>query len=137
MVDKERQKRYKEKIDYAKERTDDVKTLISGLDDKIKRLACYKAFQEVVEVIFDIIAMLLKDRNKPIEDDYANIARLEEFKLITKNDAIILRNANGLRNRVVHRYNKTDETIAKKSIQELIPKLEIILEEFSKLKHGK
>ena len=57
MVDKERQKRYKEKIDYAKERTDDVKTLISGLDDKIKRLACYKAFQELVEVIFDIVCI--------------------------------------------------------------------------------
>jgi len=79
-----REKRYKKKIELAEERLDDVAALIPDFNDKIKRLACYKAFQEVVEVLFDIIAMRLKDKGKLVEDDYANIGKLEErWKTLT------------------------------------------------------
>lgn len=74
--------------------------------------------------------MFLKDKNKVVEDDYANIDKLEDIKIIAKDDVIVLREANGLRNRVIHKYNKTDDNTAKESILNLNPKLEEILEKF-------
>ena len=128
-----RQKRYKEKIDLIEERLEDVETLVNDFSDKIKRLACYKAFQEAVEGLFDIIAMSLKDEDKVIEDDYTNIDKLEEIGVLNLKDSKILREANGLRNRVVHKYNKTDDNTAKESIRNLLPHLKEISE---KLKGG-
>ena len=123
-----RAKRYKQKIDLIDERLEDAKTLVSDFSDKIKRLACYKAFQESVEGLFDIIAMTLKDKDKAIEDDYTNINKLEEMSVIDSKDAKILREANGLRNRVIHKYNKTDDNTAKESIRNLLPHLKEISE---------
>lgn len=123
-----RKKRYKEKIDLIDERLEDAETLVNDFSDKIKRLACYKAFQEAVEGLFDIIAMTLKDKDKVVEDDYTNIDKLEEMRVINSQDAKILREANGLRNRVVHKYNKTDDNTAKKSIRNLLPHLRKISE---------
>ena len=62
----------------------------------------------MVECIFGIIAMFLKDGNKIVEDDYSNVERLEEDGLISQENANILSEANGLRNLLVHRYNKVD-----------------------------
>lgn len=127
---KGRMQRYKEKIGLVEERLSDVEGLINETDDKIKRLACYKAFQEVVEAFFDLIAMLLKDKNKTVEDDYKNLDRLEEVKIINKNNVKILQEANGLRNRIIHEYNKTDDKIAKESMRNLLPKLNKIVGKF-------
>lgn len=129
-IDEQRKKRYNEKVQLVDERLKDVEDLISDFDNKINRLACYKAFQEIVEGLFDMIAMFLKDKNKVVEDDYANIDKLEDIKIIEKDDAVVLREANGLRNRVIHKYNKTDDNTAKESILNLKPKLEEILEKF-------
>lgn len=123
-----RAKRYKQKIDLIDERLGDIGMLVNDFSDKVKRLACYKAFQEAVEGLFDIIAMTLKDKNKVIEDDYTNIDKLDEMCVINFQDAKILREANGLRNRVVHKYNKTDDNTAKESIISLLPHLKEILE---------
>ncbi len=131
-VDAEREKRYMKKIELAEERLNDIAALIPGFNDKIRKLACYKAFQEVVEALFDVIAMLLKDKGKLVEDDYANIGKLEEMGIIEEKDAAALREANGLRNRVIHKYNKTDDNTAKESIANLMPNLENILEKFRK-----
>lgn len=129
---KYRAKRYKQKIDLIGERLEDAETLVNDFSDKIKRLACYKAFQEAVDGLFDIIAMTLKDKDKVIEDDYTNIDKLEEMSVINSQDAKILREANGLRNRVVHKYNKTDDNTAKESIRNLLPHLKEILEKIEK-----
>lgn len=121
----EREKRYREKFEFAQERIQDVEILLQDFDDKFKRLACYKAFQEVVETIFDV--MILKDRNKVVEDDYTNIEKIESMKLISEEDSKVLREANGLRKRLIHRYNRTDDRIARESIENLLPDLERIL----------
>jgi len=122
-----REKRYKEKFELARERIGDVEILLGDFDNKFSRLACYKAFQELVESIFDIIAMLLKDHGKTVEDDYTNVEKLERIA-INKKDADILREANGLRNRIIHRYNRVDDMIAKQSIENLLPHLKNLLD---------
>ena len=120
--------RYREKIELARERLEDVEILLEEFSKKFSRLACYKAFQEVVESLFDIIAMTLKDLGKTVEDDYTNIYKLELLEKLSREEAEILREANGLRNRVIHRYNRMDDEIARRSIETLLPHLRRILE---------
>jgi uncharacterized protein YutE (UPF0331/DUF86 family) len=52
--------------------------------DERDRLAVYKAFQEIAEACLNITAMLLKEEKKIPEDDYANMAKLEDLGIITK-----------------------------------------------------
>ena len=123
----ERKKRYQEKTELAEKRIGEIEEWISSSDEKSK-LASYKAFQEVIEAILDIIAMFIKDKGKLVEDDYKNIEKLTEIRILDDKEAKILENANGLRNRVIHKYNKTDDAIARESIQILLPDLKKILE---------
>lgn len=128
----QRQTRYKEKLELIEERIDDVEFLVSDFDDKIKRLACYKAFQEIVEGIFDIISMIIKDKEKIVTDDYSNLEKLEKLGIINPNDVRVLQSANGLRNRVIHKYNQTDDDIARESMITLLPTLRIIVKKLTK-----
>jgi len=95
-------------------------------DEKTK-LAIYKAFQEVVEALMDIIAMICGDLCIGPKDDYTNIEVLVSEEIISLDYARILREANGLRNKLIHWYNKINDEIALKSIHRLrIPLRETI-----------
>jgi len=124
---RERIKRYKDKINIIIRRSENIKEWTEGyeaenfLRDEKTKLATYKAFQEIVESCMDIIAMACKDEEIVPKDDYTNIGRLE---FIDENMKKALMEANGLRNRLVHRYNQTDDLIAFVSIKELLPKIE-------------
>jgi len=124
---RERIKRYKDKINIIIRRSENIKEWTEGyeaenfLRDEKTKLATYKAFQEIVESCMDIIAMACKDEEIVPKDDYTNIERLE---FLDENMKKALMEANGLRNRLVHRYNQTDDLIAFVSIKELLPKIE-------------
>lgn len=126
-----RAKRYKDKINIILKRSDQAEDWLKELysaqtfeDDKTK-LAVYKAFQEIVEASMDIIAMMLKDMEKIPKDDYSNIDSLE----IDRGTKAILREANGLRNQLVHRYNQTDDIIALDSMKALLPDMRKFINE--------
>ena len=121
-----RRKRYLEKSELAEKRISEIEEWIEGDDEKTK-LACYKAFQEIVEVLFDLVAMKIKDSDKNVEDDYKNTEKLADMGIIDKESADVLNDANGLRNRIVHKYNNLDDALAKESIIELMPNLKKIL----------
>ena len=121
-----RRKRYLEKSELAEKRISEIEEWIEGDDEKTK-LACYKAFQEIVEVLFDLVAMKIKDSDKNVEDDYKNTEKLADMGIKEKKNAEILNEANGLRNRIVHKYNNLDDALAKESIIELMPNLKKIL----------
>ncbi|MCE8423048.1 MAG: DUF86 domain-containing protein [Candidatus Methanoperedens sp.] len=110
--------RYKDKINFISERKQDIEEWASGFDpsdftaDKKTRLAVYKAFQELVEASFDIAAMACKDIKIIPKDDYTNIDLLFEKKIINLSLKNALSEANGLRNRLVHRYNGLDDSLA-------------------------
>ncbi len=133
MIPEFRKKRYSEKLELAEERLQDAEELLYEISDKIKKLACYKAFQELVESLFDVISMFLKDSRKEIEDDYTNLAKFAALVNLTENEIKILKDANGLRNRLVHKYNRTDDLIAKESMEFLLPRLQKIIEKFKEL----
>jgi len=95
-------------------------------DEKTK-LAIYKAFQEVVEALMDIIAMICRDIDVGPKDDYTNIEVLVSEEIIQPDYARIIREANGLRNKLIHWYNRIDDEIALRSIRRLRTPLRDIL----------
>ncbi|MDF1540214.1 MAG: DUF86 domain-containing protein [Candidatus Thorarchaeota archaeon] len=119
-----RKKRYMQKILHGRSRIELVEVWqqekISEHDTK-SLLAIEKAAQEAIEVSTDLLAMLLKDTSIPPTDDYTNIAKVLELGLITKEIGAILREANGLRNRLIHVYNDVDIEVLLESIKRVLP----------------
>jgi uncharacterized protein YutE (UPF0331/DUF86 family) len=123
-VDIERAKRYKDKLNLMAERAGDILDWtsedVSGfISDKKTKLATYKAFQELTEASFDIAAMVCKDSGLIPKDDYTNVDILCQNGIIDNGVKDVLSQANGLRNRLVHRYNNLDDVMAFDSIRTL------------------
>ena len=119
-----RLKRYKDKLSVLRKRSGEIEEWKDDFHGEERtKLACYKAFQEIAESAMDMLAMMLKDLNESPSDDYSNIDALEGKKLLQKDVAGTLRDANGLRNRVIRHYNGTKENLAYDSMLELLPKL--------------
>ena len=129
IMETDRLKRYNEKLELINERKSEIKDWSDDFfEDKKSMLASYKAFQEVVESATDILAMMLKDEGLIPADDYTNIERAEGKKLIDKKMAEQLKEANGLRNRVIHEYNGLNNQIAHESMIEFLPVFENFVE---------
>ncbi|MFQ5821400.1 MAG: DUF86 domain-containing protein [Candidatus Heimdallarchaeota archaeon] len=135
MAHSPRQARYFDKITHSERRVKNIEEWtkeINAIEDERTRLAIYKAAQEVVESIMDLIAMILKDTKKLPKDDYTNIQLAYEEKLISKTEQDLLIEANGLRNRLIHGYNGLNDNIAFTALKRLLPGLKNILR---KVKH--
>lgn len=94
----------------------DVKEFIA---DVKTRKAVYKIIQEVVDCIMDLVAMMLRDEGLPVHDDYTNIGKLRDIGILGDDLYNQLRELNGLRNVIVHKYNGVDDELAYESISEL------------------
>jgi uncharacterized protein YutE (UPF0331/DUF86 family) len=127
----ERARRYKDKTNIIIKRANQIESWVQDisadqfLEDDRTKLATYKAFQEIVEACMDVVAMMCKDMYMVPKDDYSNIDNLD---LIDRNTKTALAAANGLRNRLVHRYNQTDDRIALESVNALLPELSGFME---------
>lgn len=133
-MDTDRLNRYKEKIDIIEKRIQEAEEWSDISSDKFvqderTKLATYKAFQEIAESCMDIIAMACKDVKILPKDDYTNI---EKLSVKLKLDKQVMQEVNGLRNRLIHRYNKTDDLIALQSIKELLPEVNRFIEVIKK-----
>jgi len=133
LIGETRYMRYMDKISVVINRIDlidkwiEEKPIPDLVRDEKTKLAIYKAFQEVVEALMDIIAMICGDLCIGPKDDYTNIEVLVSEEIISLDYARILREANGLRNKLIHWYNKINDEIALKSIHRLrIPLRETI-----------
>lgn len=130
-MDQWRIKRYRDKLAVIQKRLEEIDEWTAGQDaedfarDEKTKLATYKAFQEIVEASMDLIAMVCKDLKIAPKDDYANIANVPFLDAPMKQ---VLVEANGLRNWVVHRYNRADDLIAFGSVTELLPQFVIFVD---------
>ncbi|MGB7000996.1 MAG: DUF86 domain-containing protein [Halobacteriota archaeon] len=126
-----RVERYRDKINVIQERCGEITEWTGEYEvefytrDEKTKLATYKAFQEIAESCMDIIAMACKDEKITPKDDYTNI---EHTDFIDGRMKDVLVEANGLRNRLVHRYNQSDDLIALVSIKGLLPSIEEFVE---------
>ncbi|MGB9708116.1 MAG: DUF86 domain-containing protein [Candidatus Pacearchaeota archaeon] len=134
-MNEKRKNRYREKLIYATlslERTEEWLTEFEKTKKEKDLFAAYKAFQELVEVLTDIIAMFLKDNNLIVKDDYTNIYTLKDKKFITEQETKILIEANGLRNRIVHKYNSIDIETFVESAKNSLKYLNDLIKKFEK-----
>ncbi len=71
-----RKERYMQKLNELKDRVEFIESRIGWkeefLENRILRKCIYKEFQEAVEIVSDIAAMLVKDFGFAVEDDYKN-----------------------------------------------------------------
>jgi len=94
-------------------------------DDTTERAILY-SLQVCVETTTDIIAMKVKDIGLVVEDDYSNIEKLVEEGIINEEDADLLKRFNGIRNAVVHKYDKLDIDMVKKALDNIEDLSEIV-----------
>ncbi len=127
-MDEKRLSRYREKMSLINKRRDNINSWIPHRDEK-SVLAIYKAFQEMIEAFTDIFAMALKDMGELVQDDYSNIERLCEKSILGELQGGIMKEANGLRNRLVHEYNGLVRGIALESVKNVILHVDEILED--------
>jgi uncharacterized protein YutE (UPF0331/DUF86 family) len=56
----------------------------------------------------DIVAMKVKDLGLLVEDDSTNIDKLVHEQTISKQEGALLKEFNGSRNAIAHKYNRLD-----------------------------
>jgi len=76
--------------------------------DDVTERALLHSLQVCVEISMDVVAMLMLDIGLVAEDDYTNIEKLAKEGVISKEESETLKDYNGLRNAIVHRYNHLD-----------------------------
>jgi len=108
--------RYREKIDFIVRSMESIPDAPGG---DLEISGVFYKLHTSVEAAMDLVAMVLKDLGEKIEEDYANIAALEGSGTVTGELAGKLKKCNGLRNYLVHRYNKVDDEIALGSVGEV------------------
>jgi len=134
-MDEDRKARYLDKIFWIRGRVELISIWLSessdtnSIPDTKTVLAIFKAFQEITEASMDLIAMHLRDSGIPPRDDYSNIEKISELSTEQKQ---LLKEMNGLRNRIIHRYNGTDEHVALSGISESLPNILSLIKIFEK-----
>ncbi len=115
-------KRILEKVETVVERVEFIEAHLSEeiLGDRILRKAIYKEFQEAVEAASDVCAMVRRGLNSSAKDDYGNIDFLVENDILEERMGEKLKEANGLRNRLIHGYDGVNDETACYAIKELV-----------------
>ena len=98
---------YRRKLEFIIEK---ISILPNNVEENIFFMdALFYRLQVSVDAAMDIVAMLCKDLGITVKDDYSNIDELEPLEIFSKEFLNELRRLNGLRNALVHRYNKIEE----------------------------
>lgn len=128
-MDPQRLRRYRDKLRHADEALGDVEAWLpeAGTDRKSRR-AVYKAFQEACEAAADLAAMVAVDSGVSAKDDYLNFDEARKAGLDIERELSDLKEATGLRNRIVHEYNGLDDKVALEAMADLAPALRSFLE---------
>ena len=96
------------------------------LDDVTERALLY-SFQISVEISMDIVAMKVRDMGLKVEDDATNIEKLFNNGMVSKKEGEFLKEVNGVRNFIVHRYEKLDMEIVNEAMSRIGELEEIIV----------
>ncbi len=129
-----RKEQYKRKLEFILEK---ITTLPENpKENEFYVDALFYRLQISIDAVMDIIAMLCKDFGITVKDDYTNMEELEKLNLFTPNLIMDLRKCNGLRNVLVHKYNKIEEELifqeknnVIKILDTFIKKVEVIVNE--------
>jgi len=115
-MDDLRLKRYYDKINYI---IDNIKDLPIEPKNEFEKRGIFYSLLTSIESMVDLVAMLVKDLGVQVKDDATNISKLIDKRKLDVELGKKLKKANGLRNILVHRYNKVDEQIILDSVEEI------------------
>lgn len=111
-----RLERYREKIEYIIEALSEIP---EEPRTPIEVSGTFYNLLTAIEAAMDICAMLIKDLGRRVEDDYSNIEHLYEIGVLDRALADRLKMCNGLRNWLVHRYNRVDKKLVLESVDKV------------------
>ncbi len=133
-MDESRLARYREEMEY-------VVDALESIREPRTQLELSGVFYNLItsiEASMDLIVMLLRDLGERVEDDYTNVDKLVELGILSEELGESLKKCNGLRNWLVHRYNRIDQELVMESVEEvkealysLLRRLEEILNEIA------
>lgn len=95
-------------------------------DDVTERAALY-SLQICIESGMDIIAMRVKDMGLVVEDDYTNIEKLIQENVITGAEGALLKEFNGIRNAIAHKYNRLDMALINEALDRIAEFADVII----------
>ena len=122
-----RREQYTRKLEFI---VDKIKVLPENFEDNIFMMdALFYRLQVSIDATMDIVAMLSKDLGITVKDDYSNINELENLNIFPGEFLNEIRRLNGLRNVLVHRYNKIEEDLIVKEKDHFVE----VLNEFIKI----
>ncbi len=124
------EERVKEKFKFAYENFLIIEENIKNVKTMLEIKGILKVFQEMAEAIFDALTLILKQKGFESKDKYSNLETLFSINVISLEEKELLKKINGLRNWIVHKYNKIDEKIALNEIKNLLPKIKKFLEKW-------
>ena len=102
-----RKDQYSRKLEFI---IDKISLLPDNIEENVFYAdALFYRLQVSIDATMDVIAMLCKDLGITVRDDYSNIYDLEKLNIFQTDLLKNLRRLNGLRNALVHRYNKIEE----------------------------
>lgn len=109
--------RYLSKVERFTEEEEFIST--HAIDNDVTERALLYSLQIVVEISMDIIAMKVRDMGLKVEDDATNIEKITVKKIISQNEGDFLRQMNGVRNFIVHRYDYLDMDIVNEALSRI------------------
>ena len=132
-------KRIKDKINEINSYIEELKSIApSTLEEYkssiLKKAACERYVEKIVESITDLAFLVIKTGNLRIpEDDVDAFKILLENNIIESDLAVKLKNAKGMRNIISHQYGKiADEVVYESIANELIEDSEKFIKEIEK-----
>lgn len=123
-MEKERVLRYRKKINFIAEKLERLPEKPSGL---MIDAALY-GMQVSIDAVMDIVAMLVKDLGEEVSDDYHNLDTLIDKRILNEKLGGLIKEYNGLRNAIVHKYNKFEEREVIENVEEIKSNLNKFLE---------
>ncbi len=109
--------RYLKKIETFEKEREFIKE--HTMEDGTSERALLYALQICVEITTDCVAMKVKDVGLVVEDDYKNIEKLVKEGVIEDNDGVVLKQFNGIRNAVVHKYDHLNLDIIEEALSQI------------------
>jgi len=89
------------------------------IENNVTERALLYSLQVSIEISMDIVAMKLRDMGLKVDDDATNIEKIEDQGIITQGEADFLKEINGVRNFIVHRYNQVDMNIVNEALSKI------------------
>jgi uncharacterized protein YutE (UPF0331/DUF86 family) len=116
--------RYLKKIEMLERELEYINS--HKITDEVTERAALYSLQTCIESGMDIIAMKVKDLGLVVEDDYTNIEKLIQGNVIALKEGELLKEFNGIRNAVVHKYNSLEMAIIKEALERIAEFAEVI-----------